>query len=302
MSACWLRCDPPARRCSQPRPRFSRVTSVAIFGLGGSGRLRFQRGTPGAQGGVASSSIDTQSSEVSSCSRTFGATECLTRRTSTSRFHEVLIEMTGWLVSIQHLRVHRHTVNVIALGPLDSSTSWGWGRRSSSAWLGAGKKFRTRPVPVDSRSHLEGLGFRLGVKGRTQLPEHGGGRNERARVISPPFRHPTPWASDDINKAFDLMHRARSIRTVIPLLIRPLPIQRQPQGNLIMSICLHFLAMGIFRTSLSGAPDLQEVVAVLRRRSGLLLASRTLGPFKQTDGYFIVAKKPLFNHRPPGQW
>ncbi|AYK22715.1 TPA: S-(hydroxymethyl)glutathione dehydrogenase/class III alcohol dehydrogenase [Pseudomonas aeruginosa] len=179
--------------------------SVAIFGLGGIGLAAIQGARQAKAGRIIA--IDTNPAKFE-LARTFGATECLNPKDFDKPIHEVLIEMTGWGVD--------HTFecigNVDVMRSALEAAHRGWGQSIVIGVAGAGKEISTRPFQLVTGRTWKGSAFG-GVKGRTQLP----GMVEDAmkgEIDLAPFVTHT-MGLDDINKAFDLMHEGKSIRTVI---------------------------------------------------------------------------------------
>jgi S-(hydroxymethyl)glutathione dehydrogenase/alcohol dehydrogenase len=88
----------------------------------------------------------------------------------------------------------------------------GWGQSVIIGVAGAGQEISTRPFQLVTGRKWLGTAFG-GVKGRSELP----GMVEEAmkgEINLQPFVTHT-GGLQDINKAFDLMHEGRSIRTVV---------------------------------------------------------------------------------------
>jgi S-(hydroxymethyl)glutathione dehydrogenase/alcohol dehydrogenase len=88
----------------------------------------------------------------------------------------------------------------------------GWGESVIIGVAGAGQEIRTRPFQLVTGRVWRGTAFG-GAKGRTDVPKivdwYMSGRIE----IDPMITHTMPLA--DINRAFDLMHKGESIRSVV---------------------------------------------------------------------------------------
>jgi len=88
----------------------------------------------------------------------------------------------------------------------------GWGVSSVIGVAGDGQEICTRPFNLVVGLTWKGTAFG-GVKGRTQLPgyvdDYMAGRIEIDKLVT----HTMPL--EDINRAFDLMHEGKSIRSVI---------------------------------------------------------------------------------------
>jgi S-(hydroxymethyl)glutathione dehydrogenase / alcohol dehydrogenase len=91
-------------------------------------------------------------------------------------------------------------------------THMGWGVSTVIGVAGAGQEIRTRPFNLVVGRTWKGTAFG-GVKGRSQLPgyvdNYLAGKIELDKLVT----HTMPL--EDINRAFDLMHEGKSIRSVI---------------------------------------------------------------------------------------
>ncbi|MCR6727747.1 S-(hydroxymethyl)glutathione dehydrogenase/class III alcohol dehydrogenase [Agrobacterium fabrum] len=179
--------------------------TVAVFGLGGIGLAVIQ----GARQAKASRifAIDTNPSKFD-LARSFGATDCINPKEHESPIQQVIIEMTGW--GVDHSFECIGNVNVMRAA-LECSHR-GWGQSVIIGVAGAGQEISTRPFQLVTGRTWKGTAFG-GVKGRTQLP----GMVEDAMrgdiQLEPFVTH--KLGLEDINLAFDLMHKGESIRTVI---------------------------------------------------------------------------------------
>jgi S-(hydroxymethyl)glutathione dehydrogenase/alcohol dehydrogenase len=88
----------------------------------------------------------------------------------------------------------------------------GWGESVIIGVAGAGQEISTRPFQLVTGRVWKGSAFG-GVKGRSELP----GYVERYLAGEIPLQDfiTHTMGLDDINEAFDLMHKGESIRTVI---------------------------------------------------------------------------------------
>jgi len=88
----------------------------------------------------------------------------------------------------------------------------GWGESIIIGVAGAGQEIKTRPFQLVTGRVWRGSAFG-GVKGRTELPgyvdQYMSGKINLDDMVT--FKMPL----SDINKAFDVMHKGESIRTVI---------------------------------------------------------------------------------------
>jgi S-(hydroxymethyl)glutathione dehydrogenase/alcohol dehydrogenase len=179
--------------------------SVAVFGLGGIGLAAIQGARQAKAGRIFA--IDTNPTKFE-LARQFGATDCINPTDYDKPIQQVLIEMTGW--GIDH--TFECIGNVQVMRAALESAHRGWGQSIVIGVAGAGQEISTRPFQLVTGRVWKGSAFG-GVKGRTQLP----GMVEDAMkgdIDLAPFVTHT-MGLEDINKAFELMHEGRSIRTVI---------------------------------------------------------------------------------------
>jgi len=88
----------------------------------------------------------------------------------------------------------------------------GWGESTIIGVAGAGQEISTRPFQLVTGRVWRGTAFG-GAKGRTQVPRIVDWYMEGKIEIDPMITHTMPL--DDINDAFDLMHKGESIRSVV---------------------------------------------------------------------------------------
>jgi S-(hydroxymethyl)glutathione dehydrogenase/alcohol dehydrogenase len=88
----------------------------------------------------------------------------------------------------------------------------GWGESIIIGVAGAGEEISTRPFQLVTGRVWKGSAFG-GVKGRSQLPGYVEDYMNGKIEIDPFITH--TMGLEDINKAFDLMHEGKSIRSVI---------------------------------------------------------------------------------------
>jgi S-(hydroxymethyl)glutathione dehydrogenase / alcohol dehydrogenase len=104
------------------------------------------------------------------------------------------------------------TGNVKVMRMALESCHRGWGQSIVIGVAGAGQEIATRPFQLVTGRVWKGTAFG-GARGRTDVPKivdwYMAGKIE----IDPMITHTMPL--DDINKAFDLMHEGKSIRSVI---------------------------------------------------------------------------------------
>ncbi len=88
----------------------------------------------------------------------------------------------------------------------------GWGESIIIGVAGAGQEISTRPFQLVTGRSWRGTAFG-GARGRTDVPKIVDWYMDGKIEIDPMITHKMPL--DDINKAFDLMHEGKSIRSVI---------------------------------------------------------------------------------------
>src|SRR5690554_4956884 len=91
-------------------------------------------------------------------------------------------------------------------------THKGWGESFIIGVAGAGQEISTRPFQLVTGRSWRGSAFG-GARGRTDVPKIVDWYMDNRISIDPLITHTMPL--EDINKAFDLMHEGKSIRSVI---------------------------------------------------------------------------------------
>ncbi|MEC5384626.1 S-(hydroxymethyl)glutathione dehydrogenase/class III alcohol dehydrogenase [Uliginosibacterium sp. H3] len=180
-------------------------STVAIFGLGGIGLSA----VIGAVMGKASRiiGVDTNPAKFE-IAKQLGATECVNPKDFDKPIQQVIVDLTDGGVDYSFECIGNVNVMRSAL----ECCHKGWGESIIIGVAGAGQEIATRPFQLVTGRVWRGSAFG-GVRGRSELP----GYVERAQRGEIPLdtfiTHKMGLA--DINKAFDLMHEGKSIRTVI---------------------------------------------------------------------------------------
>jgi S-(hydroxymethyl)glutathione dehydrogenase/alcohol dehydrogenase len=104
------------------------------------------------------------------------------------------------------------TGNVDVMRAALECTHRGWGESIIIGVAGAGQEIRTRPFQLVTGRVWKGTAFG-GARGRTDVPRIVDWYMDGKIEIDPMITHTMPLA--DINKAFDLMHKGESIRSVV---------------------------------------------------------------------------------------
>ncbi len=179
-------------------------STVAVFGLGGIGLNVIQ----GARmvGADRIIGVDTNPDKAA-LARQFGMTDFINpREVEDTTAH--IIEMTrgGADYSFECIG------NVKTMRQALECTHKGWGESFIIGVAGAGQEISTRPFQLVTGRSWRGSAFG-GARGRTDVPRIVDWYMNQKISIDPLITHTMPL--EDINKAFDLMHAGKSIRSVI---------------------------------------------------------------------------------------
>ena len=179
-------------------------STVAVFGLGGIGLSVVQGAVlAGAERIIG---VDTNP-EKFALATALGATDTLDPRAA-GDVVGAIVEMTGGGVDYSFECIG----NVEVLGQALACTHKGWGQSIVIGVAGAGEEIHARPFLLVTGRAWRGTAFG-GTKGRTQLPRlvdrYLAGRIKLDELVT------RRLALDEINTAFDLMHRGEAIRSII---------------------------------------------------------------------------------------
>ncbi|WP_144820954.1 S-(hydroxymethyl)glutathione dehydrogenase/class III alcohol dehydrogenase [Marinobacter piscensis] len=179
--------------------------TVAIFGMGGIGLSAVIGATMAKASRIIAIDINESKFELA---RQLGATDCINPNDYDKPIQEVITELTDGGVDYSFECIGNVDVMRSAL----ECCHKGWGESVIIGVAGAGQEISTRPFQLVTGRVWKGSAFG-GVKGRTELP----GLVER--YMQGEFRLDDfithTMGLNDINKAFDLMHEGKSIRSVI---------------------------------------------------------------------------------------
>ncbi len=179
-------------------------STVAVFGLGGIGLNVIQ----GAKMVGASRIIGVDlNPEREAVARQFGLTDFVNPN-DVENIVDTLIDMTGGGVDYSFECIGNVNVMREAL----ECCHKGWGQSCIVGVAGAGKEISTRPFQLVTGRGWRGTAFG-GARGRTDVPKIVDWYMDGRLNIDDLITHTMPL--DDINKAFDLMHKGESIRSVI---------------------------------------------------------------------------------------
>jgi S-(hydroxymethyl)glutathione dehydrogenase/alcohol dehydrogenase len=181
--------------------------TVAIFGLGGIGLSAIIGATMAKASRIIAIDINEKKFELA---RKLGATDCINPNDYDKPIQEVIVELTDGGVDFSFECIGNVNVMRSAL----ECCHKGWGESVIIGVAGAGQEISTRPFQLVTGRVWRGSAFG-GVKGRSELP----GIVER--YLQGEFKLDDfithTMALEQINDAFDLLHKGESIRTVIHL-------------------------------------------------------------------------------------
>ncbi|KIG16872.1 S-(hydroxymethyl)glutathione dehydrogenase [Enhygromyxa salina] len=179
--------------------------TVAIFGMGGIGLSAVIGATMAKAKRIIA--IDLNESKFD-LARKLGATDFINPSKYDKPIQDVIVEMTDGGVDYSFECIGNVNVMRSAL----ECCHKGWGESVIIGVAGAGQEISTRPFQLVTGRVWRGSAFG-GVRGRTELPTY------VERYLKGEFKldhfitH--TMGLNDINKAFDLMHEGKSIRSVI---------------------------------------------------------------------------------------
>ncbi|WP_025041903.1 S-(hydroxymethyl)glutathione dehydrogenase/class III alcohol dehydrogenase [Nitrosospira briensis] len=179
--------------------------TVAVFGLGGIGLAVIIGAAMARAARIIAIDINPDKFEIA---RQLGASDVVNPKDYDKPIQDVIIDMTGGGVDFSFECVG----NVKLMRSALECCHKGWGESVIIGVAGAGEEICTRPFQLVTGRVWRGSAFG-GVKGRTELPGY------VQRYLDGEFELDTfithTMGLEDINKAFDLMHQGKSIRTVI---------------------------------------------------------------------------------------
>jgi len=180
-------------------------SSVAVFGLGTVGLSVIQGAVMANAERILAVDINPDKWEMA---KSLGATEFVNPKEVDGSLAEYIQETTGGGVDYSFECIGNVNVMRDAL----ECTAMGWGVSTIIGVAGAGEEIKTRPFNLVVGRRWIGTAFG-GVKGRSELPglvdKYMDGQIELDSMVT----HTMPL--EDINKAFDLMHEGKSIKSVI---------------------------------------------------------------------------------------
>ena len=180
-------------------------STVAVFGLGGIGLSVLQGAVMAKASRIIAIDINESKFEMA---KMLGATDCVNPKNFDRPIQEVIVDMTDGGVDYSFECIG----NVNLMRSALECCHKGWGESVVIGVAGAGQEISTRPFQLVTGRVWRGSAFG-GVKGRTQLPDYVERYMKGEIKIDEMVTYTMPL--DDINRAFDLMHEGKAIRSVI---------------------------------------------------------------------------------------
>lgn len=180
-------------------------STVAVFGLGGIGLSVIQGAVLAQAERIIAIDINEDKFEMA---KQLGATDCINPKDYADSIQDVIVELTDGGVDYSFECIgNAHTMR----SALECCHK-GWGESVIIGVAGAGQEISTRPFQLVTGRVWRGTAFG-GVKGRSQLPgyvdEYLAGKIEIDQMVT------YTMGLEDINRAFELMHQGKAIRSVI---------------------------------------------------------------------------------------
>jgi S-(hydroxymethyl)glutathione dehydrogenase/alcohol dehydrogenase len=179
--------------------------TVAVFGLGGIGLSVVQGAVMAKASRIIAIDLNEDKFDMA---RMLGATDFVNPSNYDQPIQDVIVELTNGGVDYSFECIGNTKVMRSAL----ECCHKGWGESVIIGVAGAGQEISTRPFQLVTGRVWRGTAFG-GVRGRSELP--GYVDNYMAGKINIDDMVTHTMGLEDINKAFDLMHEGKSIRSVV---------------------------------------------------------------------------------------
>ncbi len=179
--------------------------TVAVFGLGGVGLSAIQGAMMAKASRIIAIDINPDKFELA---KQMGATDTVNPKDYDAPIQDVIVELTNGGVDYSFECIG----NVNLMRSALECCHKGWGESVIVGVAGAGQEISTRPFQLVTGRVWRGTAFG-GCKGRTQLPGMVDQYMHGDIKVDEFITH--TMGLEDINKAFDLMHEGKSIRSVI---------------------------------------------------------------------------------------
>ena len=185
--------------------KMEKGATVAVFGLGGIGLSVIQGAKMAEASRIIGIDINDGKAEMA---MKFGATDFINPKRLSKPIEQAIVDMTEGGVDYSFECIGNTKLMRSAL----ECCHKGWGTSIIIGVAGAGEEICTRPFQLVTGRVWKGSAFG-GVKGRTELPGYVEKYMAGEINIDDLVTYEMPLS--DINKAFDLMHEGKSIRSVI---------------------------------------------------------------------------------------
>ena len=179
-------------------------STVAVFGLGGIGLNVVQGAKMVGADRIIGVDLNADREKLA---REFGMTDFINPK-DIENVTEAIIDLTDGGVDYSFECIGNTTTMRQAL----ECTHKGWGESYIIGVAGAGQEISTRPFQLVTGRSWKGTAFG-GARGRSDVPKIVDWYMNDKIQIDPLITHTMPL--EDINKAFDLMHEGKSIRSVV---------------------------------------------------------------------------------------
>lgn len=179
--------------------------TVAVFGLGGIGLSVIQGAVMAKASRILVIDLNEDKFEMA---KMLGATDFINPKNHAQPIQEVIVELTDGGVDFSFECIGNVNIMRAAL----ECCHKGWGESVIIGVAGSGQEISTRPFQLVTGRVWRGTAFG-GVRGRTELPAYVENYMNGKIKIDPMVTH--TMGLEDINKAFELMHAGKSIRSVV---------------------------------------------------------------------------------------
>jgi S-(hydroxymethyl)glutathione dehydrogenase/alcohol dehydrogenase len=180
-------------------------STVVIFGLGGIGLSVIQGSVMAQAGRIVCVDINEDKFEMA---RLLGATDFVNPNSYDQPIQDVIVDLTDGGADYSFECVG----NVDLMRSALECCHKGWGESVIIGVAGAGQEISTRPFQLVTGRVWRGTAFG-GVRGRSELPAYVDQYMDGEINLDDMVTH--TMGLEDINRAFDLMHEGKSIRSVI---------------------------------------------------------------------------------------
>ncbi len=185
-------------------------STVAVFGLGGIGLSVILGAVMAKAERIIAVDVNASKFDIA---KKFGATDCINPNdydldNGDKQIQDIIVDLTDGGVDYSFECIGNVNVMRSAL----ESCHKGWGESVIIGVAGSGQEIATRPFQLVTGRVWRGTAFG-GVKGRSDLPGMVNQFMDGDIPLDDFVTHTMPL--NDINRAFDLMHEGKSIRSVV---------------------------------------------------------------------------------------